>query len=112
MKKEFTTTEKIMLFNSKKLNSSTVWLLTLIFGWSYGNFGEIGKQMLYYIFVFLVFYFSQPILYFLFIGWYLWILSFLEDKIDKHNNYIMKCLNFSDKEKQMLLKQENSKLIF
>ena len=112
MKKEFTTTEKIMLFNSQKLNWSTVWLLTLIFGWSYGNFGEIGKQMLYYIFVFLVFYFSQPILYFLFIGWYLYILISLEHKIHEYNYYIMECLNFSDEEKEIVLKQENSKLIF
>lgn len=40
--------KKIALYNAQKANPSTVWLLFLFLGWSYGSLGQIGKQIAYY----------------------------------------------------------------
>ena len=42
-------TEKLMIYQSRKLNSTMIWLLFIFFGWSYGSMGKIGTQILYYI---------------------------------------------------------------
>jgi hypothetical protein len=42
-------TNKIMIFQSRKANPTTVWLLFIFLGWSYGSLGKIGLQILYYI---------------------------------------------------------------
>ena len=40
---------KLLVYESRKANPTTVWLLFLFFGWSYGSLDKIGIQMLYYI---------------------------------------------------------------
>lgn len=42
-------TNKIMIYQSRKANPTSVWLLFLFLGWSYGSLGKIGTQILYYI---------------------------------------------------------------
>jgi hypothetical protein len=42
-------TNKIMIYQSRKANPTTVWLLFIFLGWSYGSLGKIGLQILYYI---------------------------------------------------------------
>ncbi len=37
------------LYNGRKVNSTNTWLAFMLLGWSYGNFGQIGKQILYYL---------------------------------------------------------------
>ena len=40
--------DKLLAFNSRKANSTNIWLLNLFLGWSYGSLGKIGIQILYY----------------------------------------------------------------
>ena len=42
-------TNKIMIYQSRKVNTTTIWLLFLFLGWSYGSLGKIGLQILFYI---------------------------------------------------------------
>ncbi len=42
-------TNKIMIYQSRKTNPTTVWLLFLFLGWSYGSLGKIGLQILFYV---------------------------------------------------------------
>ena len=42
-------TNKIMIYQGRKANPTTVWLLFLFLGWSYGSLGKIGTQILFYI---------------------------------------------------------------
>jgi hypothetical protein len=42
-------TNRIMIYQSRKANSTTIWLLFIFLGWSYGSLGNIGLQILYYI---------------------------------------------------------------
>ena len=42
-------TNKIMIYQSRCANSTTVWLLFIFLGWSYGSLGKIGLQILYYV---------------------------------------------------------------
>lgn len=42
-------TIKLMAYESRKADTSKVWLLFLFLGWSYGSFDKIGLQILYYI---------------------------------------------------------------
>jgi hypothetical protein len=39
----------ISMYSSQKVNSSTVWILFILFGWSYGSLDKIGLQILYYL---------------------------------------------------------------
>ena len=39
---------KEAIYNGRKLSKSKTWLLFLFFGWSYGTFDKIGKQILFY----------------------------------------------------------------
>jgi hypothetical protein len=42
-------TNKIMIYQSRKANPTTVWLLFIFLGWSYGSLGKIGTQIFFYI---------------------------------------------------------------
>jgi len=42
-------TVKLLAYESRKANTSTVWLLFLFFGWSYGSMDKIGLQVLFYV---------------------------------------------------------------
>lgn len=42
-------TNKIMIYQSRKANSTTIWLLFIFLGWSYGSLGKIGTQILFYL---------------------------------------------------------------
>lgn len=42
-------TNKIMIYESRRANPTTVWLLFIFLGWSYGSLDSIGLQILYYI---------------------------------------------------------------
>jgi len=44
-----TNTQNLMIYNSRKKDSTTIWLLFLLLGWSYGSLGKMGLQILYYI---------------------------------------------------------------
>ena len=41
--------DKSFIYSNRKANSTTIWLLFLFLGWSYGSLGKIGIQILYYI---------------------------------------------------------------
>lgn len=41
--------DKQFAYQQRSLNPSTMWLLFLILGWSYGSMDKMGKQILYYI---------------------------------------------------------------
>ncbi len=40
---------KLLAFESRKANPTTIWLLFLFLGWSYGSLDKIGLQILFYI---------------------------------------------------------------
>lgn len=42
-------TNKIMIYQSRKANPTTVWLLFIFLGWSYGSLGKVGQQILFYV---------------------------------------------------------------
>ena len=39
----------IYFYNSRKLDKGITWLTFLLFGWSYGSMGKMGKQILFYL---------------------------------------------------------------
>lgn len=41
--------DKQFAYQQRSLNPSTMWILFLILGWSYGSMDKMGKQILYYI---------------------------------------------------------------
>lgn len=41
--------DKQFIYEQRSVKSSTVWLMFLFLGWSYGTFGKIGKQIFYYL---------------------------------------------------------------
>lgn len=41
-------TNKIMIFQNRKADPTTAWLLFLFLGYSYGYLGKIGLQILFY----------------------------------------------------------------
>lgn len=41
--------EELFIYESLKKNSGTTWALFLLVGWSYGSFGQMGKQVAYYL---------------------------------------------------------------
>ena len=75
--------EKQFAYTQRKLNATTIWLLFLLLGWSYGSMGKIGIQILYYITL----------------GgfgiWTLYRLVTLQRAIRSHNTDIAKDLGFS-----------------
>lgn len=42
-------TQKLMMAQSQMKDSTTIWLLFLFLGWSYGSLGKVGLQILYYL---------------------------------------------------------------
>lgn len=40
---------KMLIAQNQLANTTTVWLLFLFLGWSYGSLGKVGIQILYYI---------------------------------------------------------------
>lgn len=42
-------TTKLLLYNQRCVNKSTTWILFLFLGWSYGSMDKIGTQILYYL---------------------------------------------------------------
>ena len=38
-----------MTYEATKANSTTIWLLFIFAGWSFGSLDEMGKQILYYV---------------------------------------------------------------
>jgi len=41
--------DKLLAYESRKANSTTIWILFLFLGWSYGSLDKIALQILYYI---------------------------------------------------------------
>ena len=44
-----TNTQNLLIYNSRKQSSGTIWLLFLFLGWSYGSLGSMVKQVFYYL---------------------------------------------------------------
>lgn len=42
-------TNKLLVYNSRCVNSTTIWLLFLFLGWSYGSMDKVAKQIFYYL---------------------------------------------------------------
>lgn len=42
-------TDKLLAYESRKANPTTIWLLFLFLGWSYGSLDKIGIQILFYL---------------------------------------------------------------
>lgn len=40
---------KFHYYNQRKANSTSIWLLYLLLGWSYGSLGQVGTQILFYL---------------------------------------------------------------
>lgn len=40
---------KVAAYNTQKADSTKIWLLFIFLGWSYGSLGSAGKQILFYI---------------------------------------------------------------
>ena len=36
-------------YQQRAITSTSIWLLFLFLGWSYGSMGQMGKQILYYV---------------------------------------------------------------
>lgn len=41
--------DKHEIYRERKANSSTIWILFIFLGWSYGSLGKIGLQIFYYL---------------------------------------------------------------
>lgn len=93
----------LFAFQSRKLNSSTTWLLFIFLGWSYGSMGKMGKQILYW---FTLGGFGL---------WFLYVLVNLGDRIKQYNYELAMELGLTDEEMKMmgvcLIKQESKKSI-
>jgi len=42
-------TNKLLIYNSRSVNKTTIWLLSLFLGWSYGSMEMVAKQIFYYL---------------------------------------------------------------
>ncbi len=42
-------TNKLLLYNQRSVKKSTLWILFLLLGWSYGSMDKILMQILYYL---------------------------------------------------------------
>ncbi len=43
------TNDKLFFYNERKANTTTIWLLFLFLGWSYGSLNKLGLQILFYL---------------------------------------------------------------
>ena len=78
--------DKQFAYTQRKVNPTTIWLLFLLLGWSYGSMGKIGIQILYYITLG---------------GFGIWTLIrlfTLQGAIRNYNKVVAKNLGFNDKE--------------
>ena len=41
--------DKQFIYTQRKSNSTVIWILFLLLGWSYGSLDKVGIQILYYI---------------------------------------------------------------
>ena len=41
--------DKFQIYQERKYNTSTGWLLFLLLGWSYGSMDKMGKQIFFYL---------------------------------------------------------------
>jgi hypothetical protein len=41
--------DKQFIYQQRSLNPSTIWILFLFLGWSYGSMNKMGKQIFYYL---------------------------------------------------------------
>ena len=41
--------DSFQIYQEKKANPGTIWVLFLFLGWSYGSLGKIGTQILFYL---------------------------------------------------------------
>ena len=78
--------ENQAIYNTKKVSTTSTWLLFLFFGYSYGNFGQWGKQILFW----------------MTLGgfgmWGFYVLFTLNKKIKQHNTKIAVMLGMDKKE--------------
>ena len=42
-------TSKMLTYQDRKANKSTIWILFLFLGWSHGSLNETGTQILFYL---------------------------------------------------------------
>ncbi|MDC0177186.1 hypothetical protein OAJ14_03435 [Polaribacter sp.] len=42
-------TNKLTAYENRKVNPTTIWMLFLFFGWSYGSLNKVGLQILFYL---------------------------------------------------------------
>ncbi len=42
-------TNKLLAYESRKANATTIWILFLFLGWSYGSLDKVGIQILFYL---------------------------------------------------------------
>ncbi len=76
MHEELSKSDRINIYNGRKLDNTKIWILFLLLGWSYGSMGSMAKQILYYITVGAV-------------GiWWLYVLFTLNGKIRAYNKQI------------------------
>ena len=40
---------KLFIYESRRAKPTTIWLLFIFLGWSYGSLGQIGTQILFYL---------------------------------------------------------------
>ena len=78
--------DKQFAYQQRALNPSTMWLLFLILGWSYGSMGKMGKQILYYI------------TFFGLLLWFFYRLFTLNGAIKKYNKQIAYDCGFTNDE--------------
>lgn len=68
--------QNLFIYQDEKLSKGTIWLLFLFLGWSYGSFGQMGKQILFWVTL----------------GglglWSLYVLFTLNGKIERHNSQL------------------------
>ena len=49
MKTYIMDTNKLLIYNSRSVNKTTIWLLFLFLGWSYGSMDKVAKQIFFYL---------------------------------------------------------------
>lgn len=44
---DYNKNEKLSFYNNRKVDSGKMWILFILFGWSYGSMGQMGKQIFF-----------------------------------------------------------------
>lgn len=87
---DYNKNEKLNFYNERKLDSSKMWMLFLLLGWSYGSMGQMGKQIFFYL---------------TFGGMGLWcfyVLFTLSDKVKKFNKNVARQVGLDEADISML----------